>query len=142
MMSEFMPRASTNSPGAPPGSWSTRLVARYCEDHRHPVNHVLHVGVGWPIMAVAVILVPFYPVWSLGLFVLAYAVMFSGHFLFERNLPTVLKHPATPFMIAVSVIRGIGDRLLRVMTLRREQHGECRPEPLVGTPGSRTTELH
>ena len=70
-----------------------RLVAKYREDHRHPVNHVLHVGVGWPIMAAAVILVPFRPLWSLGLFFLSYAIMWTGHFVFERNLPTIFKHP-------------------------------------------------
>ena len=32
-----------------------RFVAKYREDHRHPVNHVLHVGVGWPMCAAAVI---------------------------------------------------------------------------------------
>src|SRR5438445_323866 len=24
-----------------------RFVAKYRDDHRHPVNHLLHVGVGW-----------------------------------------------------------------------------------------------
>jgi hypothetical protein len=114
-MNEFISSTSTNSPVSPGGSWPASLVARYYEDHRHPVNHVLHVGVGWPMAALAVILLPFHPLWSLGLFVSAYAVMFSGHFLFERNVPTVLKHPTTPFVIAGSVIRDLWRGLARLV---------------------------
>ena len=80
-------------------------MAKYRQDHTHPVNHFLHVGVGWPMMAAAVLLLPFRPLWSLGLFLLAYAIMFFGHFAFERNHPTILKHPSTPFVVAWSVIR-------------------------------------
>ena len=32
-----------------PSTKFDRFVARYRQDHRHPVNHVLHVGVGWPL---------------------------------------------------------------------------------------------
>jgi len=113
-MNELLHSTSTNSPASSGGSWPASLVARYCQDHRHPVNHVLHVGVGWPMVALAVIVVPFHPFWSLGLVVSAYAVMFSGHFLFERNIPTVLKHPTTPFVIAGSVIRVLWCGLARL----------------------------
>jgi hypothetical protein len=85
-----------------------RLVAKYREDHRNPVNHVLHVFVGWPMVAAALLLLPFRPLWSLGLFLGGYALMFTGHFVFEHNVPTILKHPSTPFVIAWSVIRQIG----------------------------------
>ena len=44
------------------------FVAKYRQDHTHPVNHFLHVGVGWPMCAAALILLPFRPLWSLGLF--------------------------------------------------------------------------
>ncbi len=84
-----------------------RFVAKYRRDHSHPVNHVLHVGVGWPLVAAAVLIVPFRPLWSAALVVLAYAFMFTGHFVFEKNTPTILKHPQTPFVIAWAVIRGI-----------------------------------
>ena len=43
------------------------LAAQYRLDHRNPVNHFLHVGVGWPMVAVAVILLPFRPLWSVAL---------------------------------------------------------------------------
>ena len=57
-------------------------------------------------IAVSVILLPLRPFWSLGLFLSAYAIMFFGHFVFERNIPTIFKKPATPIVIAFSVIRG------------------------------------
>jgi hypothetical protein len=82
------------------------LSERYQRDHRHPINHFLHVGVGWPMAAFSVMMLPFRPWWSLGLFAGAYAIMFFGHFVFERNIPTVFKNPSTPFVIAFSVIRG------------------------------------
>ena len=100
-------------PGRPMG-----LIAKYRQDHTHPVNHFLHVGVGWPLAAFAVLLVPFRPLWSPGLFLLAYAIMFLGHFAFERNTPTILKHPSTPFVVAWSVIRQIFRGLTRLVTLR------------------------
>ncbi|MEA2630127.1 MAG: hypothetical protein QOE66_346 [Chloroflexota bacterium] len=102
-----------------PASKLDRFVAKYRQDHRHPVNHVLHVGVGWPLCALAVILLPFHPPWSVGLFLGGYALMFFGHFVFEKNVPTVLKHPSTPFVIAWAVIRGLGTGLLRLVTPSR-----------------------
>jgi hypothetical protein len=97
------------------------LVAKYRRDHTHPVNHVLHVGVGWPMVAAALLLLPFRPLWSLGLFLGGYAVMFAGHFLFEKNRPTVLEHPSTPFVIAWAVLRGLGGGLARMATAARER---------------------
>ena len=79
--------------------------SRYRQDHSNPVNHFLHVGVGWPMAAIAVILLPFRPLWALGLFASAYAIMFFGHFVFERNIPTIFKDPTTPFAVAYAVIR-------------------------------------
>jgi hypothetical protein len=101
------------------GSWFDRLVAKYRENHSHPVNHLFHVGVGWPIMAAAVLLVPFRPLWSLGLFFLSYAIMWAGHFIFEGNLPTIFRHPSTPFVIAWAVIRGLWSGLIRLAALPR-----------------------
>jgi hypothetical protein len=67
----------------------------------------------------AVIVLPFRPLWSLGLFLGGYALMFSGHFLFERNVPTILKHPTTPFVIAWAVVRGLAGGLARLVAPRR-----------------------
>jgi hypothetical protein len=114
-MTERAAVASGPAAGRPVG-----LIAKYRQDHQHPVNHFLHVGVGWPMAAAAVLLLPFRPLWGLGLFLLAYAIMFFGHFVFERNIPTVLKHPSTPFVVAWSVIHRLGDGLVRLVRPRRD----------------------
>jgi hypothetical protein len=101
---------------APASSRFERLVAKYRHDHTHPINHVLHVFVGWPMVGAALLLVPFRPLWSLGLFLGGYAFMFSGHFLFEKNIPTILKHPTTPFVIAWAVIRGLAQGTARFVS--------------------------
>ncbi len=106
-------------PEAPPAASPSKLdqfVAGYRRDHRHPVNHLLHLGLGWPMCAAAVLLLPFRPLWSLALVLGGYALMFAGHFLFEGNRPTILKHPTTPFVIAWAVIRGLGGGLVRLAT--------------------------
>lgn len=96
-----------------------RFVEKYRHDHKHPVNHVLHVGVGWPLCAAAVILLPFRPFWSVGLVALGYAFMFFGHFAFEGNTPTILKHPSTPFVIAWAVIKAMAEAVLKVFSPRK-----------------------
>jgi|SRR5579885_857260 len=114
-------RAAALSVDADTGLASDRpmgLIAKYRRDHTHPVNHFLHVGVGWPMAAVAVLLLPLRPRWSLALFLLAYAIMFFGHFAFERNLPTILEHPSTPFVVAWSVIRQLCGGLVRLVSPR------------------------
>ena len=93
-----------------------RMVETYRKDHTNPVNHVLHVFVGWPLVAAAILVLPFRPWWSLGLFLAGYALMFTGHFAFEKNTPTILKHPTTPFVIAWAVIRGLTGGLARLAT--------------------------
>jgi hypothetical protein len=113
-MSESSAAVST----APEAARPVGLIAKYREDHTHPMNHFLHVGVGWPMMAAAVVLVPFRPLWSLGLFLLSYAIMFFGHFAFERNAPTIFKHPSTPFVVAWSVICRIFGGLGRLVNPR------------------------
>jgi hypothetical protein len=100
----------------------SRLVVQYRREHRNPINHFLHVAVGWPMMAAAVILIPFRPLWSLGLFLGSYAVMFSGHFLFERNTPTIFKHPGTPFVVALAVIRGLWGGVIRLAAPERVRY--------------------
>ena len=96
-----------------------QFVANYRRDHTHPVNHVLHLFVGWPMCAAAVILLPFRPLWSVGLVAAAYAIMFFGHFAFEHNKPTILTHPTTPFVIAWAVVRGLFGNLARLAGLTK-----------------------
>jgi hypothetical protein len=109
------------SPTSTSSSKLDQFVAGYRKDHTHPVNHFLHLGVGWPMVALAVMLLPFRPLWSLGLFLGGYALMFAGHFLFERNVPTILKHPSTPFVIAWAVIRGLARGAARLVTPARSR---------------------
>lgn len=93
-----------------------RMVETYRKDHTNPINHALHLYLGWPLVAAAVLLVPFRPWWSLALFLTGYAIMFAGHFVFEKNTPTILKHPSTPFVMAWSVIRGLTGGIARLAT--------------------------
>ena len=95
------------------------LVSRYRLDHRHPVNHFLHVAVGWPMVAFSILLLPLRPLWSAVLFIGGYAIMFFGHFVFERNTPTILKEPSTPFVIAWSVIRRLSAGIARLARPQR-----------------------
>ena len=103
------------------GSEPEGLVSSYRLDHRNPINHFLHVGVGWPMVAISILLLPFRPLWSAVLFVSAYAIMFFGHFVFERNIPTIFKQPSTPFVIACAVIRDLWGGLVRLARPRRVQ---------------------
>jgi hypothetical protein len=93
-----------------------RLVEKYRADHQHPVNHFLHVFVGWPLVAGGLLILPFRPLYSVGLVVAAYIFMFSGHFVFEKNTPTILKHPSTPFVIAWAVIKGLFGGFVKPLT--------------------------
>jgi hypothetical protein len=95
------------------------LMARYRLDHSNPVNHFLHVGVGWPMVAISILALPFRPLWSAALFLSAYAIMFLGHYVFERNTPTILEKPSTPFVIAYAVTRDLCGTLARLATPRR-----------------------
>ena len=80
-------KAMTQTQTAASPTRRERMAASYREDHQNPINHVLHVGVGWPIAAIAVIVAPFRPLLGLELFALAYLVMWTGHFVFERTCP-------------------------------------------------------
>jgi hypothetical protein len=96
-----------------------RLRAQYKMDHRHPINHILHVWVGWPICAIGVLMLPFHPLWTLYGFLLGYAFMWTGHFVFERNLPTLFRHPTIPFVMAWVVIRQLVTGLVRLVNPAR-----------------------
>lgn len=123
-MPSFMPSA-TGSPRL------ARFIESYRRDHSHPINHILHVGVGWPMVAASILLLPFRPLWSLGLFLGGYAFMFAGHFLFEGNRPTVLSRPSTPFVIAWAVIRDLARMLVGLIVPRRSAqspNSDSRPD--------------
>lgn len=92
------------------------VVESYRRDHQNPVNHVLHVFVGWPLVGAALFLLPFRPWWSLALVVLGYAFMWTGHLVFEKNTPTIWKHPSTPFVMARSVTTNLWRKLVAAIT--------------------------
>lgn len=96
-----------------------RLVAKYREDHQNPINHVLHLYVGWPLCALGVILLPLSPWYTLAGFAAGYAFMWTGHLAFEKNLPTIFKHPTTPFVMAWAVIKGMATGLFRLIVPKR-----------------------
>jgi hypothetical protein len=113
----------------PPEGRLDRMVASYRQDHQNPINHVLHVYVGWPLCALGVILAPVWP-WSLLVgFGLGYAFMWTGHFVFEKNVPTVFRHPTTPFVIAWAVILGMAGAVARLVTPRRAGANVEPPRP-------------
>lgn len=128
-MSDSPPHAPPHSAPSTVQTSLAGMPSRYRQDHTNPVNHFLHVGVGWPMAAIAVILLPFRPLWALGLFASAYAIMFFGHFVFERNIPTIFKEPTTPFVVAFSVIRKLL-HATRILPVRgqpvRVRHGSHR----------------
>jgi hypothetical protein len=101
------------------------IVAKYRQDHQHPVNHVLHVFVGWPMVGAALLLLPFRPWWSLGLFVGGYAFMWGGHLIFERNTPTIWKYPATPFVMARAVVMQLARGVGRLFGARRQDESRA-----------------
>lgn len=105
------------------GSKFEQVVAKYRLDHTHPVNHFLHVGVGWPMVGAALLLLPFRPWWSLALFLGGYAFMWTGHLVFERNTPTIWKYPSTPFVMAGAVVRELVSAASRVFQPKKRSTG-------------------
>ena len=102
-------RAQVGRRSAPvKASLGRRIFDSYKQDHTHPVNNVLHLAIGWPLVGAALFVLPFEPLWALGMVAAGYAAMFIGHFVFEGNVPTILKHPTTPFVMAWAIIRGLG----------------------------------
>jgi hypothetical protein len=112
-----MTTATSTAPDAAAATPTPRLTIgeKYRRDHQNPINHVLHVYVGWPLCALGVISLPFHPICFVYGFAAGYACMWTGHFVFERNLPTVFRHPTTPFVMAWSVMRAMGQGAWRLV---------------------------
>ena len=81
--------------------------ARFRKDHQHPVNRWLHF-VGQPLVAVGLLLLFFYWQWGLLCILAGYALMFTGHFLFEGNLPGVLQNPGYVLIASLAAIETLG----------------------------------
>lgn len=93
--------------------WLNRWVAEWEADHRNPINRALHFFVGMPLVGIALLslICRYWP--GLYAFPAGYAVMFCGHFVFERNLPTVLRDPRGVLGAAGYVIERLIARPLR-----------------------------
>ena len=114
------------------------FFAFYLRAHSHPLNRVLHfcgslIGLAVAITAIALGHPWFVLLWP----VIGYGFAWFGHFVFEKNTPTIFKHPATPLVIAWAVIRGLGAGLVRLATPSRRRlphglaHAHWTPRPLV-----------
>lgn len=66
-------------------------LARYREDHQHPVNKALHT-VGIPMIVASLAVLPFNPLLAAAMFVLGWIFQFIGH-AFEGKKPSFLSDP-------------------------------------------------
>ena len=105
------PTTTPAAPAPPPGRIG-RVMARYKHDHQNPINNFLHVGVGWPMIAVAIFVVWWSWKIALALFLGAYAIMFMGHFVFEGNAPTILKNPLVVPALFWTIVKGLCLKLI------------------------------
>ena len=92
----------------------------YVSQHRNKTCRQLHF-VGTTIAMGCVAASPFVPAALIGAPLAGYGFAWIGHFAFEKNKPTILKHPTTPFIIAWAVIRGLAGGLLRLATPQRSR---------------------
>jgi uncharacterized membrane protein YGL010W len=70
--------------------WKTYL-AKYQQDHQHPVNRALHT-VGIPMIVASLGVLPFNPVAGVSLFVFGWILQFVGH-AFEGKAPSFFRDP-------------------------------------------------
>ena len=71
-------------------SLSTYL-AKYREDHQHPVNKALHT-VGIPMIVASLPVFPFNPLLGAAMFVVGWILQFIGH-AFEGKAPSFFRDP-------------------------------------------------
>ena len=100
-----IPDAAAPQPRAAPGStgWSqsTMRTTQSGQPHSACVGGLADHGGGRDPL-------PFRPALVARPVRTLYAIMWAGHFVFEGNLPTIFRHPTTPFVIAWAVIRNLG----------------------------------
>lgn len=66
-------------------------MAKYREDHQHPVNKVLHT-IGIPMIVASIPLLPFNPLLAGAMFVFGWILQFVGH-AFEGKAPSFFSDP-------------------------------------------------
>lgn len=89
------------------------LVEEWERDHRHPINRLLHFYVGMPLVGVGLFLLLLLDWRGLLAILAGYVAMFTGHFVFEGNVPTILRTPlgfvgAGVYVIERIVVRPLG----------------------------------
>ena len=67
------------------------------------------------VLFIVLLVVFFHPLIAACLFLGGYAILFIGHFVFEKNVPLILKDPRAPFVAAVVVF----SRIWQFLTSRR-----------------------
>ncbi len=67
------------------------MMARYKEDHQHPVNKALHM-VGIPMIVASLPLMFFTPPLGISMFIFGWILQFIGH-AFEGKAPSFLSDP-------------------------------------------------
>lgn len=100
-----------------------KLLGAYDEEHRNPVNRAFH-AVGIPVIVLSVIflILPWRPFgWSrlvmLGTFIGGWGLLWSGHLIFEGNMPATFKAPAVILTAPAWWVQ----RLLRMVGFRSGQ---------------------
>lgn len=66
-------------------------MAKYNEDHQHPVNRALH-SVGIPMIVASLPIFPFNPLLGASMFVFGWILQFIGH-AFEGKAPSFFRDP-------------------------------------------------
>jgi uncharacterized membrane protein YGL010W len=66
-------------------------LAKYQQDHQHPVNRALH-SVGIPMIVASLGLMPFNPLLGASMFVFGWILQFVGH-AFEGKAPSFFSDP-------------------------------------------------
>ena len=66
-------------------------LAKYREDHQHPVNKALHT-VGIPMIVASLPVFPFNPLLGAAMFVVGWILQFIGH-AFEGKMPSFFRDP-------------------------------------------------
>jgi len=95
------------------------LAELFVSEHRNPVNRALHFWIGMPLAGIGLALMVFLKWQGILVLLLGYGAMFIGHYMFEKNPPTIVKTPLGPFSAIAFVIRHFFIRPFRRRTAAR-----------------------
>lgn len=78
----------------------------YLSLHQNKICRRLHL-VGWPLGAIVLLLICFYPAWWWTFFLVipvGYFFAWIGHFFFEGNTPATFKNPILAYMSELRMV--------------------------------------